>query len=277
MRENRPEPVSVVMPTFNRGWIIKEAVDSVLAQTYDRFELIVVDDGSADDTAAVLAPYQDRIRIIRQENRGVSAARNRGVAASYGRWVAFLDSDDLWLPKKLEIQTAFFRDHPEALICQTEETWVRNGRRVNPRRKHQKPSGYIFEPSLALCLVSPSAVMMTREFFDETGGFDETLPACEDYDLWLRISRRHPIHLINTPLIIKRGGHPDQLSRNWGLDRYRIQSLQKIIQSGVLTSEQTEAAKDMLRKKCGIYAEGCLKRGRDEEAGRYFKVAEMYA
>ncbi len=198
--------ISVVIPTYNRGWILKEAVDSVLAQEYPAYEVIVVDDGSTDDTAAILAGYGNRITILRQENRGVSAARNRGVRKAGGNLLAFLDSDDLWLPGKLETQADFFQTHPEALICQTEETWVRNGRRVNPKTRHKKPSGNIFEPSLELCLVSPSAVMLRRELFEEMGGFDERLPACEDYDIWLRIGCQYPVHLIDTPLIIKRGG-----------------------------------------------------------------------
>jgi glycosyltransferase involved in cell wall biosynthesis len=219
--------VSVIIPTFDRGWCLREAVDSVLAQEFTDFELIVVDDGSTDGTAELLEVYRPKVRLLRQTNRGVSAARNRGIAAAAGGLIAFLDSDDLWLPQKLATQVDFFRVHPDALIAQTEESWVRNGRRVNPGKRHRKRSGMIFEPSLDLCLVSPSAVMVRRELFDRVGLFDEGLPACEDYDLWLRVSCCIPIHLIDIPLIIKRGGHADQLSRAGGLDQYRIASLLK--------------------------------------------------
>jgi glycosyltransferase involved in cell wall biosynthesis len=271
-RENRQ--ISVIIPTYNRGWIIKEAIESVLAQDYNNFELIVVDDGSTDHTFEILKQYGEDLGLIRQENRGVSAARNAGIHQASGHFIAFLDSDDLWLPKKLSHQIAFFNSNPDALICQTEEIWMRNHVRVNPKKRHKKPSGMIFEPSLSLCLVSPSAVMIKRTLFDYIGLFDETLPACEDYDLWLRISCRYPVHLIDTPLIIKRGGHDDQLSASWGLDKYRIRAIQKIIESDLLSASQFQAAIKTLKEKCAIYAAGCRKRGRIEEATYY---EEWYA
>ena len=268
--------VSVIIPTFNRGWIVREAIDSVLAQDYPNFELIVVDDGSTDDTNAILRAYGDRLKVIEQSNSGVSAARNRGIEASGGELIAFLDSDDYWLPQKLSIQVAYFSQHPPADICQTEEIWIRNGVRVNPGKRHRKLSGDIFEPSLDLCLVSPSAVMMQSYVFDRFGLFDEQLPACEDYDLWLRISCRTPVYLIENPLIIKRGGHADQLSRQPSLDRYRIQSLAKLLRSGNLNSQQQEAALSVLIEKCRIYANGCLKRGRSSEARQYQKLLKEF-
>jgi glycosyltransferase involved in cell wall biosynthesis len=236
-----------------------------------------VDDGSTDETASVLESFgRLGVRFVRQENRGVSAARNVGAAAGSGEYIAFLDSDDLWLPGKLRAQAAFFRQRPEALICQTEEIWIRNGVRVNPGRRHRKPSGMIFLPSLERCLVSPSAVMLRRDFFDATGGFDETLPACEDYDLWLRIACRHPIYRIDVPLVVKRGGHPDQLSRQAGLDRYRVRALNKLIESGRLDEAQRRAAADTLVTKCRIYAEGCRKRGRTAEAETFDRLAARH-
>jgi glycosyltransferase involved in cell wall biosynthesis len=261
--------VSVVIPTYNRARCLAEAVDSVLAQEEAEVELIVVDDGSTDGTAHMLAGYGEAIRVLRQENRGVSAARNAGIAAAQAELLAFLDSDDVWLPGKLRAQVDFFAARPEALICQTEELWVKNGRRVNPGRRHRKRGGMIFEASLELCLVSPSAVMTRRELFERVGRFDEGLPACEDYDLWLRVSRRFPVHLIEAALIVKRGGHPDQLSRGWGLDRYRIASILKLLEGGDLTDGQRRAAVHVLRRKCAVYAGGCRKRGRIREAERY--------
>ncbi len=269
MKTEAPPLVSVIIPTFNRDWAVGRAVDSVLAQDYRLFELIVVDDGSYDQTPAILTSYKDRLTVVRQENRGVSAARNVGAARAQGDLIAFLDSDDYWKPQKLSVQVDFFLSRPEALICQTGEIWIRNGRRVNSGRRHKKLSGMIFEPSLELCLVSPSAVMMRKTFFEMTGGFDETLPACEDYDLWLRISMRHPVYLIDAPLVVKTGGHPDQLSAAPGLDQYRIRSILHLLKSGDLTHDQQQAAAKVLSCKCRIYAQGCRKRDRIEEACHY--------
>jgi glycosyltransferase involved in cell wall biosynthesis len=267
--------ISIIIPTYNRSSLVLEAVDSVFKQTFPDFELIVVDDGSNDGTGKALASYKDRFIYRRQNNQGVSAARNHGLRQACGQWIAFLDSDDLWLPKKLETQMQFFSQNPEALICQTEEIWIRNGRRVNPQKKHQKWSGPIFAPSLRLCIVSPSAVMIKKDLFEQVGFFDEGLPACEDYDLWLRISAQYPIYLIDQPLIVKRGGHPDQLSRSTpSLDRFRIRALIKILNSGRLTDGQHSQAFKELETKCRIYGQGCLKRGRIEEGNYYLELPQ---
>ncbi len=266
--------VSVIIPTYNRCACVGRAIESVLSQTYTQWEIIVVDDGSTDGTMRLLETYADRIRVIHQNNRGVSAARNAGIRGARGVYIALLDSDDCWLPQKLQIQTDLFRNCPRALICQTEEIWIRNGKRVNPKKRHQKFSGMIFEKTLPLCLVSPSAVMIRKSLFDEVGYFDEALPACEDYDLWLRITWKYPVHLIDTPLIVKHGGHPDQLSRMPELDKYRIRALVKILKQGCLSVAQRTAAMATLKEKCRVYAEGCLKRGKTKEAEYYRSLPE---
>jgi glycosyltransferase involved in cell wall biosynthesis len=274
--ENKNPLVSVIIPTYNRGWILNEAIDSVLSQGFDDFELIVVDDGSTDNTQDILDGYARDITVIRQDNRGVSAARNAGIDSASGQFIAFLDSDDLWLPGKLSLQVDFFNSNPEALICQTEEIWIKNGKRVNPKKHHKKFSGMIFRHSLPLCIVSPSAVMLKKSLLDKTGVFDESFPACEDYDLWLRISCKYPVFLIDTPLIIKRGGHEDQLSKTPKLDKYRIRALKKMIQSNLLSKDQQIDAVKMIEEKCNIYAQGCLKRGRNNESRYYFALAKRY-
>ncbi len=268
--------VSAVIPTFNRAGMLREAVASVLGQDYDRIELIVVDDGSTDDTPAVLETFGSAVKALRRENRGVSAARNAGIKAASGDLIAFLDSDDLWLPEKISVQVDFFKRNKDAWICQTEEIWIRNGLRINPKKKHRKRSGLIFEPSLHLCLVSPSAVMIRKDLFDRVGMFDETLPACEDYDLWLRIGALYPVFLIDRPLIVKRGGHAGQLSAAPGLDAYRIRSLVRLLESGVLTPDQRCSVIPVLIEKCRIYSSGCLTRGRAREADRINRIAERY-
>jgi glycosyltransferase involved in cell wall biosynthesis len=241
----------------------------VLAQSFQDIEIIVVDDGSTDGTTNRLAKFDGRLRLFTTTGRGVAAARNFGVSQAQGCYVAFLDSDDFWLPGKLETQIAFLDRHPEIQICQTDEIWVRNGVRVNPKAMHRKPSGDIFVRSLDLCLISPSAVMMTRELFQRIGGFDESFPVCEDYDLWLRVTSVYSVPLIPEALVVKRGGHADQLSRSlWGMDRYRVLALQKILRSG-LDGVRRTAARDVLRRKVLILAQGARKRGKEQEARDY--------
>jgi Glycosyltransferase like family 2 len=199
----------------------------------------------------------------------VAAARNYGVGIAKGRYVAFLDSDDLWMPRKLEIQTVFMEQHPEVQISQTEEIWLRRGVRVNPKTKHTKPSGDIFRRSLDLCLVSPSAVMMTKQLFTQFDGFDENFPVCEDYDLWLRIGVDRLVPLIPMPLVVKRGGHRDQLSHSiWGMDRYRVQSLRKLLRNG-LSGAKREWTIETLKRKISVLCQGARKRGKEYEATAY--------
>ena len=265
---------SVIIPTFNRRALVAEAIAAALAQEEADFELIVVDDGSTDGTEAALAPIRDQLRFLSQTNRGVSAARNTGARVACGEWLAFLDSDDIWLPDKLCAQMAFVREHPETRICQTGEIWIRNGVRVNPCNHHRKPDGDVFLPSLQRCLVSPSAVMIRRDLFEAAGGFDESLPACEDYDLWLRLAWQTPVPLIDRPLVIKRGGHADQLSRRyWGMDRFRVRSLQRLLAEPALSATQREAVRAVLTEKCVILAQGAAKRGRHDEARQYRELA----
>jgi glycosyltransferase involved in cell wall biosynthesis len=258
--------ISVIVPTYNRASTLLRALQSILDQGKGLCEVLVVDDGSTDETACFIqevAQADSRVQYLHQPNRGPAAARNAGILWAPTEFIAFLDSDDEWLPGKLAAQLQFFQDHPDYLICQTEEIWIRNGQRVNPMKKHKKYGGWIFERCLPLCIVSPSAVMMRREFFDTVGLFDATLPACEDYDLWLRASARMPIGLIEKPYVIKYGGHADQRSHQFPImDRFRIRALQKIIESEILTPVQKEAALQELKRKCEIVTKGAMKRGK---------------
>ena len=269
--------VSVVIPTFDRVTLVCDAVASVCAQRGAAYEVIVVDDGSADGTAAVLErSFGGGITVVRTDNRGPAAARNRGVACSRGALIAFLDSDDFWLPGKLAAQVALFAENPTAAICQTDEVWIRNGRRVNPCARHRKPHGDIFDRSVRLCLVSPSAVMMRRDLFERTGGFDPSLPACEDYDLWLRVAVDTPVWLIDRPLVVRRGGHADQLSqRYWGMDRFRVASLLRLLASRDLAPPRRELVRAVVAEKCAVLAAGAARRGRHDEAERYRTLARL--
>jgi glycosyltransferase involved in cell wall biosynthesis len=262
--------VSLIIPTRDRRALLCRALASVRAQTVPPDEIIVVDDGSRDGTAEMLLRDFPEVTVIRQDNAGVSAARNRGIERATGDWIALLDSDDEWLPVKLERQLAAVGASREALLCHTDEIWIRRGVRVNPRDRHVKRGGLIFEHCLPLCCISPSSALLRRDLLDEIGRFDESLPACEDYDLWLRVCARHPVLLVDEPLVIKHGGHDDQLSRSiWGLDRFRVRALQKILVDGGLSRTQRAAARRMLEHKVQIVAAGAAKRGRHELAARY--------
>ena len=264
------DTVSVIIPTFNRAAILGRALESVYAQTRPPHEVLVVDDGSTDDTAGRVARDWPRVRYHPRPHAGVSAARNFGIRKATGTWIALLDSDDQWLPHKLEKQLACIRRDPGARLIHSDEIWIRNGRRVNPMARHAKSGGRIFERCLPLCCISPSAALIHRSVFEHVGLFDESLPACEDYDLWLRVCARHEVHYIDEPLVIKHGGHADQLSRRyWGMDRFRIQALHRLLDSGILDREQRRAALAVLEKKIRIYSNGAEKRRRFEEAARY--------
>ncbi len=270
--------VSVIIPVFNRGEQVCRAIESVFEQTCSDYEIIVIDDASADNTQKRLREFKSRIKLItHSENKGVSAARNSGIRVAKGDYIALLDSDDYWLPEKLQVQIDFFDKNPDAVICQPKEIWIRKGKRVNPAKKHMKPSGDIFIPSLKLCLVSPSAVMFKKSLLDEVGLFDEEFPVCEDYDLWLRISYKYPVHLIEQDLLIKEGGAPDQLSLSMkGMDRFRIKAMVKIYKQGVLNKIQEQALFEELEYKCRVYGEGCIKRGKEEEGEYYLGLVKSF-
>tara|TARA_B100001741_G_scaffold74766_1_gene60466 strand:+ start:2379 stop:3206 length:828 start_codon:yes stop_codon:yes gene_type:complete len=258
--------ISVIIPTFNRKETLKRAIRSVLMQSYTPYELIVIDDGSDDGTKEWLKDNYPNVKYIYQMNSGVSSARNKGIKFARGDWIALLDSDDEWLPSKLKDQANEIELNPAAKFLHTNEIWIRNGVRVNQMKKHKKYGGYIFEKCLDMCRISPSSVLIKKDIFDEIGMFDETLKVCEDYDLWLRFASKYPVHFLDQPLIKKYGGHSDQLSKvDDGIESYRIRSLKKIMNSGILNKKQKTITKDVLVKKMYIYAKGLEKRNKIRE------------
>ncbi|MEM6986719.1 MAG: glycosyltransferase [Pseudomonadota bacterium] len=255
--------VSVIIPTHNRRHTLATALDSVASQTLPAHEVIVVDDGSSDDTAAWLCATRPDVQVIEQANCGVSAARNRGIAAARGDWIALLDSDDAWVSEKLDRQLSALQSAPALRLCHTDEIWLRNGVRVNPKRRHAKSGGHIFRQCLPLCAISPSAALIHRSVFTDIGGFDESLPACEDYDLWLRLCSQEPVLYIDEMLVIKTGGHDDQLSRRYpAMDQYRIHALLKLLESTPLTHADRVATLEVLDQKLTIFGDGARKRDR---------------
>lgn len=269
--------VSVVIPTYNRKMVLERSIQSVLNQTFRDFELIIVDDGSTDGTSHLLSTYDNKLKVVVQENRGVSAARNAGIRRSTGRLVAFLDSDDEWLHHKLALQTSLFDPSKPYFICHTDELWLNGGKVVHQKPYHRKQGGHFFERALERCLISPSSVVLSRALLDEVGWFDESLPAAEDYDLWLRVTPFHRVDHIPQPLVIKHGGGTDQLSRMLpAIDRFRIEAIIKLLAMPHLPDDYRRAAQRMLVKKCGIVASGLEKRGRNQEAHTYHELARTY-
>ena len=288
---------SIIIPTYNRREFLKIAVDSVLSQSFSDYELIVVDDGSTDNTKEIvhsswlIAHSREKhnrqlnagryslntVRYIYQSNRGPAAARNRGIKEAKGKFICFLDSDDRFRKQKLEIAYSYINKYPQYRIFHTDEIWYRNGKMLPQKAYHKKPDGYVFRNSLRMCSISISTAVINREVFEKVGLFDENMPACEDYDFWLRAASLYPIKLIPNPLTIKEGGHPDQQSKKFiAMDSFRIYAINKILVSGRLNGEQKKYAVNELKKKCRIYIEGAKKRNKDKEVQYYSNLIEAH-
>ena len=254
--------VTVVIPTYNRGYVLERAINSVLNQSFIVHELLIVDDGSTDNTSDVLRYYDNipLVKVITTENRGVSAARNIAIKQAEGEWIALLDSDDEWLTHKLEVQMAFLKENSHLPLVHGEEIWIRNGKRVNQRKIHQKFGGHIFQRCLPLCLISPSASVIRKDVLEELGYFDEEFEVCEDYDLWLKLTSLYEVGFIEDPVITKYGGHEDQLSRKFkAMDFWRIKSLMRILEIRKLSIDDRQAVLKEVIKKGDILKMGYVK------------------
>ena len=270
--------VSVIIPTFNRAGLVSGAIKSVQSQSLPPDEIIVIDDGSTDETSAIIGQDFPTVKYFRRRNKGISSARNAGIRMAKGDWIAFLDSDDEWLPKKLAQQMNALSENPGMKISYTNEIWVRHGRRVNQKKRHTKFGGHIYQRCLPLCIISPSSVVIHKSIFDEVGLFDESLPVCEDYDLWLRICSKFPVLYLQEYLIVKYGGHEDQLSRKyWGMDRFRIRSLEKILSASHLSDSDRFATIKTLTTKARILRQGAQKRERVEIISEMNLIEDRYS
>ncbi len=274
--------ISVIIPTYNRAGHLERALESVLAQSRLPAEIIVVDDGSTDDTRAFVADYrrhsEPKIAYLHQANRGPAAARNRGIEAARGSYLAFLDSDDRWHRQKLALQFRAMQSKPHFLVSHTCERWLRNDEHLNQKKHHIPDHGNIYPQSLRLCCVGMSTAMVRRKLFRRYGMFDETLRCCEDYDLWLRVSPFEPFLLIEKALTVKYGGRTDQVSQQFrvGMDRFRIQALAKLVgDSGIASDKRREAVAELIRR-CLIYGNGCRKHGKHAEAAFYLDLAAHF-
>ena len=301
----------MIVPVYNRDLMLSEAVGSILYQTYRDFELIIVDDGSTDKTAMIAtegleakvgaaidavtlaatpgkAPARPRdltpttptaFRYLKLDHTGMpGAARNRGAEAARGRYLAFLDSDDLWLPSKLELQSSLMARNSSCPISHTREIWLRDGKIISQASQKHRRFGRLLKDSLVKCIIGPSTVMIERDLFLESGGFRDDLEIGEDYELWLKITSKHSVGYIDQSLTVKRAGHPDQLTSKYGyIEHFRIKALAELLDSGYFEGENREDAAAELLRKCAIYIDGAKKRGKFKEALQYERLAEHYA
>ncbi|MDB5105280.1 MAG: glycosyl transferase [Fibrobacteres bacterium] len=273
-----PAHVTVIIPTHDRAGLLPRAVESALAQKGADFHVLIADDGSTDGTDAVLSRYASdpRVSVLSLPHGGVCRARNAAVAASRSPLLAFLDSDDEWLPGKLAAQVRLMEEE-RLQICQTEEIWIRNGVRVNQPAHYVKRGGDLFALSLNHCMITPSSVLMTRALFEEAGGFNPEFPACEDFEMWLRITRRFTVGLIPKAMMIRYGGHADQLSTRFpAQDRFRIRAIALLLDGNTLDEGRRALAMDALREKLRIYHAGCEKRGKAEETAWCQEIRSRY-
>lgn len=272
--------VSVIIPVYNRYELLKEAVSTVMGQSFTDFELIVVDDGSTDMTSTIQLYYKKDPRFIYKkiEHNGMPGfVRNTGVKEAKGTYLAFLDSDDLWMKSKLEKQVQFLKSNPGIRLVHTRERWIRSGKEISQKGQNYQRSGMIFSDALVKCIIGPSTVVLEKELFLETGGFREDLEIAEDYELWLKVTDRNEAGYIDEPLITKRAGHGEQLSGKYGqIEIFRIRALYDLVEAKYFTGPHLKQARQELARKSRIYAAGCRKRGRYEEGARYEKLARRY-
>ena len=265
------EDISVVIPTYNRCELLKRAISSVFNQTIQTREIIVVDNGSTDNTYAMISSLFPKTTYIYEKRKGVSIARNLGIKNCHSTWIAFLDSDDAWEPQKLEKQLFFTNNfNKKYRLIHTNEIWYKNNKFQNQLKKHEKSGGDIFQKSLEICCISPSSAFIKKEVFDDYGFFDESLEVCEDYDMWIRITAKEEVGFLDMPLVIKYGGHNDQLSKKyWGMDRFRIKCLEKNLDNNWFTLKQKKSVLKILLKKLSILSNGAKKRNNEERYKKY--------
>jgi glycosyltransferase involved in cell wall biosynthesis len=262
--------ISVIIPTLDRCELLKRTLESVIKQTKKPREIIVVDNGSKDHTYEMVSSLFSNVIYLKENKKGVSVSRNKGILSAKSNWIALLDSDDVWKPEKLEKQIAFNINNPKYRLIHTNEIWYRNNKFLNQLKKHKKSGGDIFKNSLSLCCISPSSTLIKKEIFSDYGYFDESLEVCEDYDMWIRITAKEEVGYVDEPMLIKHGGHSDQLSKKyWGMDRFRIFSLEKNLNGNWFTKEQRQTVINVLIKKLTILTNGANKRGNKEILKEY--------
>lgn len=275
VQSSKSHLVSVIIPTYDRLHLLKEAIASVQAQYYRPIELIVVDDGSTDGTAEQLRGVHN-IRLLSIGHTGCpGAARNAGIEASTGDYLAFLDSDDLWEPEKIAVQMEALTGDTDTPIIHCRELWLRDGRTVSQTGQRHRRAGWLFADAVRKCIIGPSTVLLRRSVLEDVGGFRNDLQIAEDYELWLRVTDQYPVAYLDQPFVTKRAGHGDQLSTRYGqIERFRIDALAPLVAANRWKEPHHQSiAKQELERKCLIYAAGARKRKHNSEAARYESLA----
>lgn len=253
--------VSVIIPSYNAGRWIKSTIDSALAQTYSNIEIIVVDDGSTDESVSIISENFPEVKLITQTNQGVAAARNKGIENSSGEWIAFLDADDIWLPNKIRDQFELLATDPEAKMAYSAwHVWPSQTPSPDPELlcdlqnirentdEFRGPSGWIYPELLEDCYVWTSTVLAKRTLFGQIGNFDATLKIGEDYDLWLRASQSTKILRVAKPLALYRI-HPTSLTKSTPLENYQAIVINRAIEKwGYRSADGRVASKVRVNK-----------------------------
>jgi glycosyltransferase involved in cell wall biosynthesis len=274
--------ISAIIPSYNSARFVPQAVQSVLEQTYSPVEVIVVDDGSTDNTRECLVPYKDRIRYIYQSNGGLSKARNHGINEAQGDLIAFLDADDQWLPEKLQKQWECLRENPDTPFVHTDlyRLYEPSGSIVHKYRDRKRFSGYCYNEFFWGNAVIPSTVLVTRQCLEEIGQFDEEIrgASTQDLDLWIRIARCFPLSYLDEPLVLYRE-HPTNASRNQRMmleDEYFV--LAKALRADPTLQQVLDCDRVQRRMSKLAFGAGYINvdAGDLRRARRYFRIALKY-
>jgi len=243
--------VSAIIPTYNCARLLPQAIESAIHQSHKLQEIIVVDDGSTDNTEECIRPFLSQIRYVKQENRGLAGARNRGIRESTAEFVAFLDADDVWLFEKTEKQLAAFRSSPDVVLTFTDAHVLSSSGKAMPTFMFGKGAreGYVFDGLLRSSFILPSTAMIRRNCFEDVGLFDEGLLCVEDLDLWLRISRKYQVKMVAEPLAVWRRQEDSLTTKITNMGYGCIQVYRKwLSKSCGLNSEETRIVKHQISK-----------------------------
>ena len=266
--------VDIIIPSYNRKQLLKRAVSSIYSQSYTNWSLFIVDDGSTDGTSE--EDYGEKSQVFKlDQNKGVSYARNYGIKQGQAKWIAFLDSDDEWKEDKLEKQINYALKNLTCSLIHCNEIWIKNGKLLEQKAKHKKQAGRIFIPCVDLCCISPSSVLIKREVFNTIGFFKEDFPVCEDYDFWLRYTSKYSVGFLDEPLLVKYGGHLDQLSQKYfAMDYWRVKALLPFLKDKNLSLEERQKVRQTLLKKTGILLKGYKKHNNFKNYAEVEKISQ---